>query len=55
MKTSFGIKEIGQLIEQLRSENDPSNNELIALYEIKIQEAINKAYSKAFKTVKNGK
>ncbi len=50
MKTTFGIKEIGELVLQLRVENNPANNELIAFYERKINEAISKAYAKALKT-----
>lgn len=47
MSTKFGIKEIQQLIAQLKAENNPSNNELIAFYERKINEAICKAFLKA--------
>lgn len=47
-KSSFGIKEIGQLIQQLKAENNPANNKLIAFYERKIGEAINKAFNTAF-------
>ena len=37
MKTSFTIGDIKKLIIQLKNENDPSNNDLIAFYEKKVQ------------------
>jgi hypothetical protein len=48
-KTSFTVKDIQALIMQLKSENDPSNKELIEFYTRKVVEAIDKAYSKAIR------
>lgn len=50
-KSSFGIKEIGQLVQQLKAENNPANNELIAFYEKRVNDAISQAYAKALKQV----
>ena len=38
-----------QIINQLKAENNPSNNELIAFYERKVKEAYVNAINKAFK------
>jgi hypothetical protein len=37
-----------QIINQLKAENNPSNNELIAFYEKKVKEAYINAINKAF-------
>ena len=52
MQTTFGVKEIGQLIIQLKAENNPDNDKLIKFYEKKISEAIGKAYNTALKQLK---
>jgi len=38
-----------QIINQLKAENNPNNNELIAFYERKVKEAYVNAINKAFK------
>ena len=38
-----------QIINQLKAENNASNNELIAFYERKVKEAYANAINKAFK------
>jgi hypothetical protein len=50
---SMTIEQARKLVEQLKAENDPSNNELIAFYEDKISKAVDKAYEKAFKRIAN--
>lgn len=49
MQTTFGIKEIKELIVQLENENNPDNDTLIQFYKKKISEAIGEAYNTAFK------
>lgn len=43
------IEETIQMINLLKAENNPSNNELIAYYERKVKEAYVNAINKAFK------
>lgn len=57
MQTTFGVKEIKELIVQLESENNPDNDTLIKFYKKKISEAmaeaILKVYKEAFEKLKN--
>ena len=48
-KQKMTIEETIQMINLLKAENNPSNNELIAFYERKVKEAYAHAINKAFK------
>ena len=45
------VREIIQIINQLKAEKDPKNNELIAFYEKIVKETYAEAYAEALRKV----
>ena len=48
-RNDMTIKTTIQIINQLKAENNPNNDKLIAFYERKVREAYTNAINKAFK------